>query len=144
MTEQIKLIIVALIAVLFAFAAHQLLQSDASDAMQEYETLHQSLSQKEQVTTEERQQLEQLFRKINSEANIKAALKETLIRYSLFLIVLVPTVIIGARIANFKQDYNLYAAGIIFVAFILSGSVIIGAIMGTLFFIVSQSKKAPK
>lgn len=140
MKEYIKLILIALFAALFAFAAHQFLQTNASRAMQEYESLHQTLSQKEVVTSEERLQLEKLFREINSEANIKTALKETVIRYTLFILMLVPAVIIGARVAKLNKDYSLYAAGIIFLAFILSGSVIIGALSATLFFFVCQLK----
>ncbi len=138
MNDSIKLVIITVLALLLAFGGGQLLTPSSSSLMQKYESLYQELSHKTEVSTTERQELERLFREINAEDNIKAELTETIIRYALFFALLVPTVIIGARYAKLNKDASLYAAGIIFVIFILAGAVIIGAIAGTLFFFVSQ------
>lgn len=138
MPQNIKLMLIALGALLFAAAGQQLLEPDASASMREYEALHQELSHKENITAAERQQLETLFREINSEQNIKAALMETVIRYALYLLILVPCIIAAARYSKLSKEQQLLAAGTIFVIFIIMQVAIIGALAATLFFFISQ------
>ena len=141
MKDSFKLAIIAITALLFAFGGSLLLEPSSSSAMQQYESLYNELSHKTDVSAAERQELERLFREVNAADNIKAELTETITRYAIFFALIVPTVIFGTRLAKLGKDASLYAAGIIFVAFILAGNVIIGAIIGTLFFILAQSSK---
>ncbi len=109
--------------------------------MREYDALYQTLKHKQNVTAADKEKLETLFRQINSAKNIKSALFQDIAKHTIFFILLIPTLIFGGRRAKLSKDGSLYASGIIFFAFILSGAVIIGAIAGSLFFFACHSAR---
>ena len=141
MKQAYKLILIALISALFSYSSNLFLQESSSASMQEYKTLYQELKHKQNVTTADKERLEQLFKKINSVENIKSALTQDIVKHTLFFILLIPTLIFGGRHAQLNKDSSLYASGIIFFTFILSGAVIIGAIAGSLFFFACHSAR---
>jgi len=141
MKSAYKLILIAIISGLFSYSSSLFLQESSSASMQEYETLYQELKHKQNVTTADKERLERLFKKINSAENIKAAIIQDAIKHTIFFILLIPSIIFGGRLARLDKDSSLYASGIIFLIFILSGTVIIGAIAGTLFFFTCHSSR---
>lgn len=141
MKQVYKLILITIIAALFAYSSSHFLQESSSASMQEYEILYQELKHKQDVTTADKERLEQLFKKINSVENIKSAITQDFAKHTIFFILLIPTLIFGGRHARLNKDCSLYASGIIFFAFILSGAVIIGAIAGSLFFFACHSAR---
>jgi len=145
MKQVYKLILITIIAALFSYSSSLFLQESSSANMQEYETLYQELKHKQNVSVADKQRLEQLFKKINSVENIKSAITQDIAKHTIFFILLIPTLIFGGRRAQLNKDASLYASGIIFFTFILSGAVIIGAIAGSLFFFACHSaRQLPK
>ena len=143
MKQAYKLALITIISALLAYSSSLFLQPSSSAAMQEYETHYQALQHKQSVTAADKEKLEQLFKKINSAENIKSALTQDITKYVIFFILFIPTLIISGRKARLNKDGNLYASGIIFLTFILSGSVIIGAIAGSIFFFTNHSASLP-
>jgi len=141
MKQVYKLILITIIAALFSYSSSQFLQESSSASMQEYESLYQELKHKQDVTTADRERLEQLFKEINSVENIKSAMTQDIVKHTIFFILLIPTLIFGGRHAHLNKDASLYASGIIFLSFILSGAVIIGAIAGSIFFFTCHSAR---
>ncbi len=141
MKSAYKLILITIISGLFSYSSSLFLQESSSASMQEYEILYQELKHKQNVTAADKERLERLFKKINSAENIKSAITQDAIKYTIFFILLIPTIIFGGRFARLDKDYSLFASGIIFLFFILSGAVIIGAIAGSLFFFSCHSTR---
>ena len=141
MKQTYKLMLIALIAILSSYAASIFLQETSTASMQEYETLYHQLKQKQEVSSAEKERLEQLFKKINSAENIKSAITQDIGKHVIFFVLLIPALIFGGRYAKLDKDGSLYASGIIFLAFILSGAVIISAIAGTVFFFASHTAR---
>ncbi len=141
MKQIYKLILITIISGLFSYSSSLFLQETSSNTMREYDALYQSLKHKQNVSAEEKEKLEVLFKQINSAKNIKSALIQDITKHIVFFILLIPTLIFGGRHARLNKDGSLYASGIIFFTFILSGAVIIGAIAGSLFFFACHSAR---
>lgn len=141
MKQAYKLILITIFSGLFAYSSSLFLQKTSSPAMQAYDSLYQELKQKQDITAAEKKKLEGLFRQINSAKNIKSALTQDLIKHSIFFLILIPTLFFSGRRTQLSKDGSLFASGVIFLTFILSGAVIIGAISGCIFFFASHSAR---
>ncbi len=143
MKQTYKLILITLISALFSYSSSIFLQETSTASMQEYESLYHQLKQKQEISSVEKERLEQLFKKINSAENIKTAITQDIIKHIIFFALFIPALIFGGRYAKLDKDTSLYASGIIFLAFIISGAVIISAIAGTVFFFASHAARQP-
>lgn len=110
----------------------------------EYEQLYKAIAARDGEPTEaERAQLEAMFLQINSADKIQAQVLDKVLRYSLFLGLLLPLVFVLGRKVDMSRDGVFAVCGVSFAAFIVAGSILIGALVATLFFIANQSKRRP-
>ncbi len=140
MNTSIKVILISLLASAFAFAGPKIFFTEGDQVKLEYEAFYKSIIIKDEPTEEDKKKLEAMFQKINAATNIQAEVIEKTIRYALFLGVLLPLMFIIGRKVNLSRDGIFAVCGITFAAFIVAGSMLIGALVTTLFFIASQSK----
>ena len=144
MNSTIKITLICLLTGLFAFASPQVFFTEGDRVADEYELLYKSIAARGGEPTEaERAQLEALFLQINSADKIRAQVLDKVMRYSLFLGLLLPLVFILGRKVEMSRDGVFAVCGVSFAAFIVAGSILIGALVATLFFIANQSKRRP-
>lgn len=141
MNPYLKVIIVAFCTFVIAMLAGKYVQLSSTEALHLYQQKYQELSNKIDVTKEEKLELDSLFKKLNSAENIKADLINFIVKYSTLFLVLVPLTIIAAKQLKLEDGPMFAASGLIFLAFIISGLMVTGAIIGSLFFIVSATCK---
>ena len=137
MKPYLKIAAVTLGAFVIAVIASHYLPSASTLALRQYEHKYHEVNGKDVVSEAERRELEVLFREVNSVDNIKADLIEIAIKYAALFLVLVPLAIYGAKQLELEDNPTFAAAGLIFLAFILSGLMATGAIIGSIFFIAS-------
>lgn len=135
MRQYLIIAIIGLAALITAIVSNKLVEPASTAVMAEYQSKYQALKAKSEITAEEKAQLEVLFRKVNSEGNIKAELWDVIFKYSLALFVLVPLSALAARWCRLEQNGVFFAAALIFLIFILNGSIIYGALMASAFVI---------
>lgn len=137
MKTYLKVVFVTLAALLIALIASRYVQLSSAPTLRQYELKYQELSHKSAVTEAERRELETLFRELNSAKNIKADLIGFGVKYSTLFLVLVPLTLYAAKWLRLEEGPMFATSGLIFLAFILSGLMVVGAIIGTLFFMAS-------
>lgn len=133
----LKVALVALAALFIAMIANQCVQLPSAPTLRQYEQKYQELSRRSEVTEAERRELERLFRELNSAKNIKSDLIGFGVRYGALFLALIPLTLYAAKWLKLEEGPMFATSGLIFLAFILSGLMVVGAIMGTLFFMAS-------
>lgn len=144
MNTSIKVILICLLASAFAFSAPKVFFTEGDQVKIEYEDFYKKIIAKEEPSDADKKQLEAMFLKINAATNIQAEVIDKAIRYALFLGVLLPLMFIIGRKVNLSREGVFAVCGVTFAAFIVAGSILIGALAATLFFIASQSKSKKK
>lgn len=137
MKTYLKIAAVALCALVIAMIASRYVQLSSTEALREYEQKYQELSAKPNVTEAEKQELDALFKELNSAKNIKADMIDFAIKYSTLFLALIPLTVHAAKQLRLEDSPMFAASGLIFLSFILAGLLVTGAILGSLFFIAS-------
>lgn len=137
MKTYLKIAAVTLCAFIIAMIASRYVQLSSTEALHEYERKYQELSTKPDITETEKRALDILFKKLNSAENIKADLIDFVIKYSTLSLALIPLTIYAAKQLRLEDNPMFAASGLIFLAFILAGLMVPGAVLGSLFFIAS-------
>lgn len=139
MNNYLKVVAVAIVAILLAVVASRLLQSSSDELLNAYETKYQSLAGKQMVSDAERAELDALFKELNSTQRIQSDLLEFAVRHALLFLLFIPITLYGAKSLALDDAPMYLASALIFLAFILADLMVAGAIMGALFFIASAS-----
>ena len=146
MNPAIKVIIIALIALVLALATARFLPPSTAGNMEAYKAAHAELAGRSDLNAEEQARLESLFRKINSKEAVKAEIQEILLRNAAAGVVLIVIGIVAGRLCKLGNNHVFAAGGAIFACFIIAWVPAFGAIAATSFVItalVSQGKKVP-
>lgn len=133
MHDNVKILVIALLAGMLAVASSKVLQPSNAALMQDYRNEYQMLSQQSEITSEEKQRLETLFKEINAEQNVKAELMEIIVRHALLFLVLAPLAAWSARASRLNNNRILAGAALIFAAYIIVGLVVVGALFASIF-----------
>lgn len=118
--------------------ASRYVQLSSAETMRQYEQKYQALSGRADVTEQDMRELDALFKEINSAESIKADLIDFVIKYSTLFLVLIPFTLYAAKRFRLEEGPMFIAAALIFLAFILFGLMVTGAVIATLFFIASS------
>lgn len=143
MNQYLKVLLVGLVAWGGAVVSSHLLLPQSAIAKAEYEVKYNELKSKDEITKEDKDQLEVLFRALNSEENIKNDLMSIGIKYGAFFLLLIPVIIWVARNINMENNAVIASSGLIFLSFILVGSAVIGGVFAALFCVVGIAFKKP-
>lgn len=141
MQKKLMIVVIALLATVFALVAQLALAPPSSDAMKQYQIHYQAVTNKPEVTMAEKQELDRLFREVNSSENIQAAMIDAVIRHTAFYLVLIPLVVWGGLKSRLGKEETLVAAGIVFLIFILAGSPVTGGVTAALFVLLSLGRR---
>ncbi len=141
MNQYLKILLVGLVAWGIAVVSSHLLLPQSAIAKAEYEVKYNELKSKGEITKEDKDQLEVLFRALNSEENIKNDLISIGIKYGVLFLLLIPTIIWIARNINMENNAVIASSGLIFLSFILVGSAVIGGVFAALFCVVGIAFK---
>jgi hypothetical protein len=144
MNQALKITAIGIVALAIAiFSAYLLVPSNAKN-IAEYKQLYQQLSQKKHITEREKQSLDALFQKINAKKNVETELMEIIVRNVGLGIVLIPLIGWAARSITLGNNGVLSASALIFLAYILVGLAVFGAIFASTFAIVGLVFKKNK
>ncbi len=146
MNQYLKVLLVGLVAWGIAVVSSHLLLPQSAIAKAEYEVKYNELKNKElnenkEITKQDKEELEVLFRALNSEQNIKDDLISIGIKYGLFFLLLIPLIIWAAKSINLENNGVIASSGLIFLSFILVGSAVIGGVFAALFCVVGIAFK---
>ncbi len=144
MNQYLKVLLVGLVAWGVAVVSSDLLLPQSAIAKAEYEAKYNELKSKGEITKEDKDQLEVLFRALNSEKNIKNDLISIGIKYGLFFLLLIPLIIWVAKNINLENNGVIASSALIFLSFILAGLAVVGGIFAALFCIVGIAFKKTK
>lgn len=137
MNPYLKMALLLLGTALLAVAASRFVQLSSTETLRLYEAKYQELASKPSVTAEERQELDRLFKELNSAKNIRADLIDFAVKYAALFLVVVPLMIYAAKWLAFDDTPTMVASGLVFLIFILAGLMVSGAIFASVFFIAS-------
>lgn len=141
MNQYLKVLLVGLVAWGLAVVSSHLLLPQSAIAKAEYEVKYHELINKAEVTKEDKDELEVLFRALNSEENIKNDLISIGIKYGIFFLLLIPAIIWAARNINLENNAVIASSGLIFLSFILVGSAVVGGVFAALFCVIGIAFK---
>ncbi|HFC29570.1 MAG TPA: hypothetical protein ENJ44_00855 [Oceanospirillales bacterium] len=144
MNQYLKVLLVGLVTWGVAVVSSNLLLPQSAIAKAEYEAKYNELKSKGEITKEDKDQLEVLFRTLNSEENIKNDLISIGIKYGLFFLLLIPLIIWAAKNINLENNGVIASSALIFLSFILVGLAVIGGIFAALFCIAGVAFKKTK
>jgi len=136
----LKVFAIAAVALMISFNSATLLEPSNAPLMAEYQQKLSELKAKPDATEQEMAELEAMFRQINSAKNIEAELKELVIKNGIFYALLFPLTLLAALKLTMSNNGVLASAALIFLAFILGGFVISGALFGAVFAMAGLSK----
>jgi len=139
MGQFLKIIAIGWVALMIAVLANKYLEPSSARDMAAYQAKYEELNNKEQITEQDKQELDALFQRLNAMENIKADLIEVIIKYGLFFALFIPLTIWVARSIRLDTNHILIAAALIFTAFIVMKSVVSGAIFATTFVIAGTA-----
>jgi hypothetical protein len=141
MKDATKIILICLLSALFAIAAPKVLLTETDTALQKYEALYKKvMARGGKPTKAESKNAKQIFDKLHATGDAHTEALEKVMRYGLFLAVVIPVMFITGRKVDLKRDSVLIICGVTFVIYIVVGSALIGAMLAALFFIANQSK----
>ena len=142
--DAIKIILICLISTLFAFGSTKVLLTKTDKALQKYDTLYDKVIGRGGKPTEtEKKEAKQIFDKLHATGNAHTEALEKVIRYSLFLAIIIPVMFITGRKVNLEQNSVIIICFFTFFVYIFVGSAMIGALLAALFFIGNQSRPKP-
>ncbi len=143
--QYLKILSVGLVAWGIAVISSDYLMPQSAIAKTEYAVKYNELENKtktnSEITKEDIDQLEVLFRALNSEKNIKDDLISIGIKYGIYFLLLIPLIIWAARNINLENNSVIASSGLIFLSFILFNSIVIGGVFAALFFVVAIAFK---
>lgn len=133
MNQSLKITLIALAGAVLAIISNPLLQPSSARAKLEYQRLYQELSKQPEVSAQEKQRLDTLFRQINAKENVQRELLELIVRNGVFFLIVAPLAALTARRSRLDNNGVLAAAGLVFMAFIVAGQAVHGALYATVF-----------
>jgi len=138
----LKVFVIAVIAFVMAFVSADLLEPASATLKVEYEKKLTHIKSKPpaEITEEERAELEAMFLQLNSAKNIETEMKEIVLGHGLFFLLMLPLAFFTAHKLTMNNNNVLASAALIGLAFIISGAVITGAILGAVFAVTGLSK----
>jgi len=144
MNDAVKIILICLLSTLFALAAPKVLLTETDTALQKYEAMYKKvMARGGKPTKAESEKAKQIFDKLHATGDAHTEALEKVMRYALFLAVVIPAMFITGRKVDLKRNSVLIICGVTFVVYIVAGSALIGAMLAALFFIANQSRAKP-
>ncbi len=133
MNQYIKVFFVCLAAFAIAIASGNFLMPQSAIVKAEYEAKYNELKSKSEITAADKKELDELFQQLNAKSNIKDDMIAIAVKYSLFLLLMIPLIIFVGRSINLSSTAIIASSGLIFLSFILAGLAVIGGLFATLF-----------
>lgn len=133
MKQSLKITLIALAGAVLAIISNPLLQPSNARAKLEYQRMYQELSKQPEVSAQEKQRLDTLFRQINAKENVQRELLELIVRNGVFFLIVAPLAALTARRSRLDNNGVLAAAGLVFMVFIVAGQAVHGALYATVF-----------
>ncbi len=133
MKQSLKIALIVLVGVVLAIVSNPLLQPSNARAKLEYQRMYQELSKQQEVTEQDKQRLDALFREVNAKENVQRELLEFIVRNVGFFLIVAPLAALTARRSKLDSNGVFAAAGLVFLAFIVVGQAVHGALYATVF-----------
>ncbi|MEW5757157.1 MAG: hypothetical protein AB1810_12720 [Pseudomonadota bacterium] len=133
MKQSLKITLIALVGAVLAVVSNPLLQPSNTRAKLEYQRVYQELSKQSEISAQDKQRLDALFRQINAKENVQRELLELIVRNAVFFLIVAPLAALTARRSKLDTNGVFAAAGLVFLAFIVAGQPVHGALYATVF-----------